>query len=262
MTAAPMPAPRRRRALAACVAGSVAAIFVALPSVASDDAAQAATTLDRSHAGFCAEVQRRLVSAQSPIPHLPVTNVVETGFEAFKRSKPAVRPLRTHQYLAADAAGRPMELSCKTKTADHLRSAQAAAAAATPRRPVARADGASASPAPTCRHLHRDMAREIWHGLTPAQRGRAAFPPSRVMLEPDAISHTGSGWVSSHAAAWRSAEGRLHLRSAALFAEWEDWRWKLMPESWRGNHYCHLVAPERLRRLMLGDELPPAADPG
>jgi hypothetical protein len=27
-----------------------------------------------------------------------------------------------------------------------------------------------------------------------------------------------------------------------------------MPESFRGNHYCHLVAPERIRRLMLGEE--------
>ncbi|MEN9527809.1 MAG: hypothetical protein RLY56_1760, partial [Pseudomonadota bacterium] len=35
------------------------------------------------------------------------------------------------------------------------------------------------------------------------------------------------------------------------FAEWEDWRWKMMPESWRGNHYCHLVSPEEIRRQML-----------
>jgi hypothetical protein len=27
-----------------------------------------------------------------------------------------------------------------------------------------------------------------------------------------------------------------------------------MPTSWRGNHYCHLVAPERVQRLMLGAE--------
>jgi hypothetical protein len=25
-----------------------------------------------------------------------------------------------------------------------------------------------------------------------------------------------------------------------------------MPDTWRCNHYCHLVAPERLRQLMLG----------
>jgi hypothetical protein len=28
-----------------------------------------------------------------------------------------------------------------------------------------------------------------------------------------------------------------------------------MPQSFRGNHYCHLVAPERVRRLLLGEEL-------
>jgi hypothetical protein len=27
-----------------------------------------------------------------------------------------------------------------------------------------------------------------------------------------------------------------------------------MPKSFRGNHYCQLVAPERIRALMLGEE--------
>ena len=39
-----------------------------------------------------------------------------------------------------------------------------------------------------------------------------------------------------------------------MYADWEDWRWKIMPKSFRGNHYCHLVAPERVRMLMTGGE--------
>jgi hypothetical protein len=35
-----------------------------------------------------------------------------------------------------------------------------------------------------------------------------------------------------------------------------------MPDTWRGNHYCHLVAPERLRQLMLGTDRPTTGDPG
>jgi hypothetical protein len=237
MPRAPLPRPRRRTAR-----GRVrAVVLAALPCVAA--AAGTSPRLDHTHAGSCAAVQRRLIDTP-----LPVVNVIETDFEAFKRSKPSVRPLRSHQFLRRDAAGRPVELSCKTKTADHLRSVYGTAGAGT-------ADRA-------CRHLHREMVNGVWRSLTAAQRDGAAFPPTRVLLEPDALSLTGSSWVRSQAAAWRGADGRLHLRSAALFAEWEDWRWKVMPESWRGNHYCHLVAPERLRRLMLGEEPPAGTDPG
>lgn len=220
---------------------TVAAALLALASHPSGaQPAPATPGLDRSHPGFCAEAQRRLTGTT-----LPVTNMVETAFEPFKKSKPAVQPVRTHQFLEADAAGRPLQLSCKTKSADHLRSVHGAAAAAGDR---------------SCRELHRDMVNEVWRALTPAERARAPHPPWRVMLDADTESYMGSSWLKSRAEATRGADGRLHLRSGGLFAEWEDWRWKFMPESFRGNHYCHLVAPERIRRLMLGEE-PLAAQP-
>ena len=220
---------------------AVAAALLALASsMAGAQAASSTTGLDRTHDGFCAEAQRRLVGTA-----LPIANMVETAFEPFKRSKPAVQPVRTHQFVVADAAGRPMQLSCKTKSADHLRSVHGAAAAGVDR---------------SCRDLHRDMVNGVWRALAPAERARAPHPPWQVMLEADSASYTGSSWLKTRAEAWRSADGRLHLRAAGLFAEWEDWRWKVMPESFRGNHYCHLVAPERIRRLMLGDE-PLAAQP-
>lgn len=235
-------------ALAASLAVPLAASSPASPT-APPAAAQPATAalLDRTHPGFCAEVQRRLVGTA-----LPLTNVVETDAESFKKSKPSVAPLRTHQYLATDGAGRPMQLSCKTKSADHLRSVHGAAAVRAP----------GASPADrSCLSLHRDMVLEIWRGLPASDWDGAAHPPWQVMLDADSASYTGSSWVKARSAAYRGADGRLHLRAAGLFAEWEDWRWKIMPKSFRGNHYCHLVAPERIRRLMLGDETPAAADP-
>jgi hypothetical protein len=74
------------------------------------------------------------------------------------------------------------------------------------------------------------------------------------MLDADTASYTGSGWIGSLAEAYLGGDDKLHLRASALFAEWEDWRWKIMPKSFRGNHYCQLVAPERIRALMLGEE--------
>ncbi len=71
------------------------------------------------------------------------------------------------------------------------------------------------------------------------------------MLQADQLSYTGSSWIKTKPEASVGADGKLRLRASALFAEWEDWRWKMMPESWRGNHYCHLVSPEEIRRRML-----------
>lgn len=228
--------PRTHRSAATVtVAVPIAAAVLALAATwAGAQGAPSAPGLDRTHPGFCAEAQRRLTGTT-----LPVSNTVEAAFEPFKRSKPAVRPVRSRQFLVADPAGRPLQLSCKTKSADHLRSAHGAAAAGADR---------------SCRDLHRDMVNELWRTLTPAERARAPHPPWRVMLDADTESRMGSSWLKSRAEATRSADGRLHLRAAGLFAGWEDWRWKFMPESFRGNHYCHLVAPERIRRLMLGEE--------
>lgn len=232
--------PRPPRTALAPLATLAAALAAALP--AAGHAADQAIGLGSSHAQFCAEAQRRLTGTT-----LPIVNVVETDAEAFKISKPTVQPLRTHQHLAYDAAGRPLQLSCKTKSADHLRSVHGAAAAGTDR---------------SCRDLHRDMVTGIWRDLAAAERARAPHPPWQVMLEPDSRSYTGSSWIAALPEASRGADGRLHLRAAGLFAEWEDWRWKIMPESFRGNHYCHLVAPERIRRLMLGQDPLAAPPPG
>ena len=114
---------RRAIAIAAC-----ATLAVALPAARP-------APLDQSHAGFCAEAQRRLVGTT-----LPIENIVETDFETFKRAKPAVRPLRTHQYLLSDEDGRAQQLSCTTKTAAPM--ARAPSAGRPPTAPTA--------PAATC----------------------------------------------------------------------------------------------------------------
>ncbi|MFZ9478261.1 MAG: hypothetical protein ACO29T_05080 [Steroidobacteraceae bacterium] len=207
---------------------------VTTPATASSSKSLAST-----HDDFCGEVQRRLVATR-----LSLRNVIEADFESFKLSKPGIDPLRTHQFVARNASGMPVGVSCKTKSADHLRSVHGASAAADPDVPAHQR---------SCRDLHREMIREIVAQLSPAERALLREPPQQVMLDADVLRYTGSQWVKSSAEAYRGEDGRLHLRASALFAEWEDWRWKLMPESWRGNHYCHLVAPEHIRALMRGE---------
>ena len=196
------------------------------------------TGLTESHPQFCAEVQQLLVPTG-----LAITNIIEPDYDAFKLSKPQADPLTTHQFLNSKGKKGLMRVSCKTKSADHLRAIYGPSVTSAPRDPR-RADR-------SCRDVHRAMALAIWRQASPEARAAAPHPPSRLMLDADLAYMTGSSWVQSPAEAYVGADRRLHLRAVTLFAGWDDWRWKVMPDSFRGNHYCHLIAPESLRELML-----------
>lgn len=232
--------PRQASVVAAWVATLVATLVAAWPltAIAAPAASTTTPTLAMSHDGFCTLVQRLLVDTR-----LPIENTLQTTKEAFTASKPAVAPTITQQFVRRDAAGHPAEISCKTKTADHLRAAHGPAAARDP-----------ALAPRSCQDIQRRVVRDVWATMRADERASAIFAPQRVMLDPDTQSYTGSRWISTPATAHVAADGRLHLGASKLFAAWEDWRWKIMPESFRGNHYCHLVAPERVRRLMTGAE--------
>jgi hypothetical protein len=197
-----------------------------------------AGSLVTSHRDFCAVVQRKLVDTP-----LPLTNKLHTSKDAFTESKASAKPAETQQFSERASDGRLLGISCKTKSADHLRAEHGASASRDP-----------ALPPRSCRDLHREMVLQLWATLDGNARSSLAFAPHQVILDADTASYTGSGWISSPAEAYLGDDGKLHLRASALFAEWEDWRWKIMPKSFRGNHYCHLVAPERIRALMRGEE--------
>lgn len=130
--------------------------------------------LSNSHAEFCSEVQRRLVDTT-----LPMTNVLEKDYETFKLSKPRVAPLRTHQYVVRDERLDILQISCKTKTADHLRSAHSASTARDP-----------ALTPRACSDIHRAMVRDIWQAMGPGERASAKIRPAQVMLQTDQLSYT------------------------------------------------------------------------
>lgn len=213
----------------------IAALIATATVLASPEIIAAQTSLSNSHSEFCSEVQRRLVDTT-----LPIVNVLEKDYESFKLSKPAASPLRTHQHVEQNGKLDILQISCKTKTADHLRATHGSDAARDP-----------ALTPRACADIHRAMVREIWQAMGPSERTNARIQPTAVMLQTDQLSYTGSSWIKTKPEATVGADGKLRLRASALFAEWEDWRWKMMPESWRGNHYCHLVAPEEIRRRML-----------
>ncbi len=74
---------RSRLELAIAAALLSSCLMLSRPSMAASQ-----HPLSNSHSEFCSEVQRGLVDTA-----LPITNVLEKDYEAFKLSKPAVAPL-------------------------------------------------------------------------------------------------------------------------------------------------------------------------
>jgi len=51
-------------------------------------------------------------------------------------------------------------------------------------------------------------------------------------------------------------DGTLHVRSKGMRNDWLDPRLATADPRVKGTRYCHLVAPEYLRRVLLGEVAP------
>jgi len=196
-------------------------------------------------AQFCGTIQRILAGTT-----LPADNTVQRAFDDFVKAKPTVRPLRAQQYVEYDDSARtqPKLIACKTKSADHLNAEYGSGAALGDDYP--------------CRSINRSIVLSAWSAMTASQKSSAAWPPSRIMLDGDDVGALGSTFVKPYAFLYVGADGLPHLQARAQYAGWTDWRWKWMPDRFRGTHYCRLIAPEYARRLIRGDvALPPEAKP-
>jgi hypothetical protein len=187
-------------------------------------------------AQFCARAQR-LVAGTS----VPARNVVHGDYESFKKSKPGIRPLETHQFvlLESGAGRRPLRVSCKLKSADQILEEHGAASARAPDR--------------SCADVNRDTVERVYASFTPAERARLAVPRDRIVFDEDSNQIMGSRWVSPYDFAYKRPDGRLHLHARSLHVEWTNIWFAWAPDRVRGVHYCHLIAPEYLRRLALGN---------
>lgn len=208
---------------------SLLAIGVTTPAIAADFAA---TDLTVSAPEFCSVVQRRLEGTT-----MVSANVNHPDYEAFQQSKAEVQPLRTEQFIEyrdPTAKADPMRISCKVKTADHLNEVFGAG---------------TAKESGSCEMIHREMAAAVAASLAP---GAAKIAVTDIVFDADDIKYMGSQWVSPYQYVYRDAAGKIHLKSKALLVNWTDIRFKLAPDRFRGAHYCHLIAPEYLAKLMTG----------
>jgi hypothetical protein len=223
------------------VARRVTALFLGLATVVLASQANAGLPLTRTNDSFC-EIAQYYIADTAKKPN----TVVHADFDSFKKSKTKIDPLEIHQFVlyADDARLQPRRISCKFKSVDHLVTYYGAAAAGTRQH--------------SCRDLHHRMTRNVFGSLSADERTRVRFPLERIRLEADVTTLLGSKWVADFSYVWETADGELHLASKALPVDYTDWLWRLAPEKFRGVYYCHLIAPEYLRAIMLGAESPPA----
>lgn len=191
-------------------------------------------------ATFCGDIQAQVTGSR-----IPAATVVHADHEAFTLSKAQVRPLESQQYVQR-AGDLPTLVSCKFKSRDHV---------------VAEHGEAAAGPIGSCERANRATAANVLASLGSAERRRVA----NVSYEPDVLAESGPDWLKPYGFVRRTADGSLVVVSKSARVDWLDPATQQIPPRFRGAHYCHLIAPEYLRALLLGAAVidpvaPPAGD--
>jgi hypothetical protein len=184
---------------------------------------------------FCGRAQA-FVTGSTP----RVTNTVHDGLDSFRRAAPIAQPLTTQQYDWPDEQGTPRSattISCKLVTADRIKASHGPQAART---------GTS------CEQVNRHSLAAVLASLSPAERERALFGQGKkVRFERDRPEPSADAWHSPVELASVDSAGRLRLVAQAWRVDWGNPRQLQLPEEARGVHYCHFIAPDYLRRLLL-----------
>lgn len=200
---------------------------------------------------FCARVQQFIAGTD-----MPVDNVVyqeDSYWTTFKKSKPQAQPLTTHQYAGyslanGERADYPVTVACKMKTAERIRTAN------TGMRNVTIADEDS-----ECQKWQALMLDDVYSALK-EQGGEALLDRDNIELADENNVLVGPLWLRPevYQVAYRDGD-TLKLRSKALHVEYR--RFMPVPRSFMGTHYCTMIAPEYLAKLIQGEaEAPPLQD--
>jgi hypothetical protein len=191
---------------------------------------------------YCAVAQKEIASSR-----VPARNVVMTDYQAFARAKPSTKPLETMQYVgyADDKHTKPRMISCKLHSADRIRAAYGATAA-----------GEST----TCARLNRRTLDAVLLSLTDRQRKKMPFKGTvPVMLDADDVASTEAQWHETFTMAQTDAGGTLRIRAKSL-REAAPVRVGTKAATAGGGQYCHLIAPDYLKRILTGEVQLPTAE--
>jgi hypothetical protein len=183
---------------------------------------------------YCAIAQKEIAASR-----VPARNVLMTDWQAFSRASPSVKPLETMQYIGyADSQhSKPRMISCKLHSSERIRAAYGATAAGEPT---------------SCARLNRRTVDAVMASLTERQKKKMPFKgPVPVMLEPDLQAANEAEWLDAFTMVETDAGGTLRIRAKSLASNG-----KVRVSTRAANNdrqYCHLIAPEYLKRILTGE---------
>jgi len=188
---------------------------------------------------FCNTVQKSIMSNT-----VDATTAIHPDWDAFLESKASVDPLRNEQFVTLGPDGDPRMISCKFKAADHIRE-------------VYGEDAAAEEPR-SCEAINRENVAAVLASLTPEEQARRTVSDAQIVFEEDETVIMGVKWVAPFDYVWNGDNGALHIKSKRLQVDWTNLLFRMAPEAFRGALYCHLLAPEYAKALVLGEaDVPP-----
>lgn len=196
---------------------------------------------------FCARMQQFIAGTD-----MPVENVLyeeDSYWTSFKKSKPLAQPLTTHQYVRyqfadGERAEYPVTVACKMKTAERIRTANTGVSGFT----IADEDR-------QCQKWQALMLDDVYAALE-AQGGTGLLSRDRVALAEEDSVFIGPFWLRPELYQVAYSEGdTLKLRTKVLHVEYR--RFMPVPDSFMGTHYCTMITPEYLAKLLQGEAQAP-----
>jgi hypothetical protein len=190
---------------------------------------------------YCAIAQKEIATSR-----VPARNVIVTDYQAFSRATPSLKPLETLQYVGFSDPQRTKArmISCKLHSAERIRAAYGATAA-----------GEST----TCARLNRRTLDAVMLTLSDRQKKKMPFKGSiGVLLDPDEQATSESQWLESFTMVQTDAGGTLRIRAKSLGGG--NLRVSSKANANAGRQYCHLIAPDYLKRILLGEVKLPKAE--
>jgi len=188
-----------------------------------------------SSSEYCQAAQQILASTE-----LRGENEVFTDMPAYRRSKSAANPHRIYQVVTYEGA-LPIVVSCKVKTAAHLRAVYGPEAAGTQH---ACADLSRRVQATAVARLQAD-------GQTEAAQRAAAF-----VIDDNEPYTTGQAYLADFELSYLGENGAVHLSSPGLFQDYDSWITRFLPWQVQGQQYCHTATVDYVVALASGEMAP------
>ena len=202
-----------------------------LPIIAT---AQAPALPEPTSPEFCQAVQRILASTA-----MAGQNEIFTDMPAYRASKPMVTPL-THYQVVTYRGQLPIMVSCKVKTAAHLRAEYGEDAAG------------EQYFCPEITRRVRDQAVAELRGENP----EAAARVSAFVVDDNEPYLTGQSYLADFDLSYVGEDGAVHFNSPGLFQNYDHWITSVLPERVQGQSYCHLATVNYMKALALGEMQP------